>query len=120
MGAAVIEKHFTLRRSDGGVDSTFSLEPEEFAMLRVETERAWQGMGRITYGGTPAEEKSRAFRRSLYIARDMKAGETLDPQNLRIVRPGFGMPPKFYDLVLGRRLRADAKAGTPLQWDLLS
>jgi N-acetylneuraminate synthase len=120
MGAVLIEKHFTLRRADGGVDSTFSLEPEEFKTLRVESERAWQGMGRVTYGGTPAEEKSRAFRRSLYIAQDMKAGEVLDTQNLRIVRPGFGLPPKFYDLALGRRLRSGAKAGTPLNWDLLA
>ena len=119
MGAALIEKHFTLRRADGGVDSAFSLEPEEFQQLRTETERAWLGLGQVTYGGTAAEEKSRAFRRSLYIARDVKAGETLDNSNLRIVRPGFGLPPKFYDMLLGKRVSRDLSAGTPLSWDLL-
>lgn len=120
MGAVLIEKHFTLRRSDGGVDSTFSLEPEEFAMLRTESERAWQGMGRVLYGGTKAEEKSRQFRRSLYIARDVSAGEVLTPESLRIVRPGFGLPPKFYDTMLGKRVNRACKAGTPLTWDLLA
>lgn len=120
MGAVLIEKHFTLSRADGGVDSTFSMEPDEFKILRIESERAWQGLGCVTYGGTPAEEKSRAFRRSLYVAQDMKAGDVLDAQNLRIVRPGFGLPPKFYDLALGRRVRSDAPAGTPLSWDLLA
>lgn len=120
LGATVIEKHFTLRRTDGGVDSTFSLEPEEFRQLRTETERAWQGLGRITYGGTAAEEKSKLFRRTLYIAQDTKAGEVLTAANLRIVRPGFGLPPKHYDTVLGKRINRDAPAGTPLSWDLLA
>ncbi|HEY1103893.1 MAG TPA: pseudaminic acid synthase [Burkholderiaceae bacterium] len=120
LGATVIEKHFTLRRTDGGVDSTFSLEPEEFRQLRTETERAWQGLGRITYGGTAAEEKSKLFRRTLYIAQDIKAGEVLTAANLRIVRPGFGLPPKHYDTVLGKRINRDAPAGTPLSWDLLA
>lgn len=119
-GASLIEKHFTLRRSDGGVDSAFSLEPDEFATLRIESERAWQGIGTITYGGTQAEEKSRSFRRSLYIAQDMKSGDILAKDNLRVVRPGFGLPPKFYENVLGRRLNRDAPAGTPLSWELLS
>lgn len=119
MGAAMIEKHFTLRRSDGGVDSAFSLEPEEFRMLRIDTERAWQSLGRVAYGGTE-EEKSRVFRRTLYIARDMKAGEVLTPDNLRIVRPGFGLPPKYFDTMLGKRINRDAAMGTPLTWELLA
>jgi pseudaminic acid synthase len=119
-GASVIEKHFTLRRADGGVDSAFSLEPEEFRALRVESERAWQGLGSVTYGGTKAEEKSRVFRRTLYVARDMKAGERLTAENLRIVRPGYGLPPKYYDTLLGKRINRDAVAGTPVQWDLLA
>jgi pseudaminic acid synthase len=119
-GATVIEKHFTLRRADGGVDSAFSLEPEEFRQLRVETERAWQGLGRVTYGGTADEAKSRAFRRTLYIAKDMKAGEALTPTTLRIVRPGLGLPPKYYDTMLGKRINRDAPAGTPVSWDLLA
>lgn len=119
MGASVIEKHFTLRRADGGVDSAFSLEPQEFHMLRVESERAWQGLGTVTYGGTKAEEKSRMFRRSLYISADLRRGDVLTPANVRIVRPGFGLPPKFYDLVLGSRVNRDVTVGTPISWELL-
>jgi N-acetylneuraminate synthase len=116
LGATVVEKHFTLRRADGGVDSAFSLEPEEFALLRAESERAWQSLGKITYGGTAAEAKSRAFRRSLYVARAMRAGETLTSENCRIVRPGFGLEPKFYDIVIGKPVNTDIAAGTPLGW----
>jgi N-acetylneuraminate synthase len=116
----MIEKHFTLKRADGGVDSTFSLEPQEFALLRVESERAWQALGQVTYGGTPAEEKSKAFRRSLYISADLAAGETLTTRNVRAVRPGFGLPPKHLEEILGRRVNRDVEAGTPLSWDLLS
>lgn len=119
LGATVVEKHFTLRRADGGVDSTFSLEPEEFQVLRIETERAWLSLGRVVYGGTASEEKSRQFRRSVYVARDVKAGEALTVSNLRIVRPGFGLAPKFFDFALGRRVAVDISAGTPLSWDLL-
>jgi N-acetylneuraminate synthase len=117
LGAVLVEKHFTLRRADGGVDSAFSLEPEEFAQLRAETERAWLSLGRVTYGGTQAEEKSRAFRRSLYIARDVAEGEVLTRENLRIVRPGFGLPPKFHDVLLGKRVNRALAAGTPLAWE---
>lgn len=120
LGAVVVEKHFTLRRADGGVDSAFSLEPQEFAQLRVETERAWQSLGRVTYGGTAAEAKSRAFRRTLYVARDMAAGEAFTPETLRIVRPGFGLPPKYFETMLGKRINRDAVAGTPVSWDLLA
>lgn len=119
-GAVVIEKHFTLRRADGGVDSTFSLEPDEFRRLREETERAWLALGQVTYGGTAAEEKSRAFRRTLYVARDLKAGDTLTRESLRIVRPGFGLPPKHYDMLLGKRVSRDVQAGTPMSWELLA
>lgn len=119
LGAVLVEKHFTLRRSDGGVDSTFSLEPAEFRVLRDETERAWQALGRITYGGTAAEEGSRVFRRSLYIAKDMEEGEALTRENLRIVRPGYGLPPKFYGDLLGKRVKRPLTLGTPVSWDLL-
>lgn len=119
-GASIIEKHFTLRREDGGVDSAFSLEPHEFAQLRVETERAWQALGQIAYGGTDAEAKSRVFRRTLYIAKDMKAGQVLTKENLRIVRPGFGLPPKYFETMLGKRVNQDVTAGTPLAWGLLA
>jgi len=116
LGATVVEKHFTLSRADGGVDSAFSLEPAEFALLRSETERAWQSLGKITYGGTAAEEKSRAFRRSIYIARDLRRGELLTRENCRIVRPGYGLEPKYFDIVLGKPVNTDVKAATPLGW----
>jgi N-acetylneuraminate synthase len=119
-GATVVEKHFTLRRADGGVDSTFSLEPDEMKSLVVETERAWQSLGRVAYGTSKAEEKSLAFRRSIYVARDVLAGEVLTPENLRIVRPGYGLAPKFHDLLLGRRASRDLKAGTPATWDIVT
>jgi pseudaminic acid synthase len=120
LGATVIEKHFTLRRADGGVDSTFSMEPLELRQLREETERAWQAVGQVGYGPTQAEMKSLAFRRSLYIAQDMRAGETLTPENLRCVRPGFGLAPKHLESLLGQRIGRDAVAGTPMAWALLT
>lgn len=119
LGATVIEKHFTLARADGGVDSTFSMEPAEFAALRAETERAWQALGSVSYGPTEAEKPSLAFRRSLYIATDVQAGDVLTAVNLRCVRPGFGMEPRFMDRVMGMRVRRAVPAGTPLTWDLL-
>lgn len=120
LGATIIEKHFTLCRAEGGVDSTFSLEPEEMRNLVLETERAWQSLGRIIYGPTEKEKKSLAFRRSLYIAADMKAGDTFSAANLRAIRPGFGLAPKYYETLLGKKIRKDAQKGTPLSWDLLS
>jgi N-acetylneuraminate synthase len=120
LGATVIEKHFTLRRADGGVDSTFSMEPLELRQLREETERAWQAVGQVGYGPTVAEMKSLAFRRSLYIAQDMRAGEVLTPENLRCVRPGFGLAPKHMDSLMGQRIGRDAVAGTPMAWALLT
>ncbi len=119
LGAVLIEKHFTLSRSDGGVDSAFSLEPDELRSLVVETERAWQSMGRVHYGPTKKEKASLQFRRSLYIVKDVKAGEVLTEQNLRAIRPGLGLPPKHYDDVLGKKTNCDLKKGTPLSWDFL-
>ena len=119
-GATVVEKHFTLRRSDGGVDSTFSLEPHEFALLRSEADRAWQGLGEVRYGATDAEQKSKQFRRSLYVAVDLQPGDVLTRENVRAVRPGLGLPPKHIDELLGRRVNRAVEAGTPLAWDLLS
>ncbi len=119
LGATVIEKHFTLRRADGGVDSAFSMEPHEFAQLREETERAWQALGRISYGATRAEAGSLMFRRSLYVVQDLTAGQTLSRDNLRAIRPGFGLPPGFLDQLIGRPVRRDVKRGEPMAWDLL-
>lgn len=117
LGATVIEKHFTLRRADGGVDSAFSLEPEEMASLVVETERAWQSLGAVRYGPTEAEKKSLVFRRSIYVARDMAAGEVFTPENIRIVRPGSGLHPRNFDVVLGKKARKNLKLGEPLVWE---
>jgi pseudaminic acid synthase len=117
-GVCIIEKHFTLARSDGGVDSAFSMEPSEFLVMREECDRAWQAMGHVVYGGTKAEEASKQFRRSLYIAEDMAAGDILDHNNLRAVRPGFGLAPRFMDDLLGRQVARALDAGTPVDWSI--
>lgn len=117
LGASVIEKHFTLSRADGGVDSTFSLEPGELAMLVAETERAQQALGEIHWGGTAAEEKSKVFRRSLYVVKDIQAGETFTPDNVRAIRPGLGLAPKYLDRILGKSSRRNLAKGSPLTWD---
>jgi pseudaminic acid synthase len=119
LGATVIEKHFTLSRADGGVDSSFSLEPHEMKFLVTETERAWQSLGCVKYGPTDSEKKSLIFRRSLFIAEDMKTGDILTEKNVRCVRPGFGLPPKFLEEVLGRQVKINVSKGTPLQWGLI-
>jgi N-acetylneuraminate synthase len=119
LGATVVEKHFTLARADGGVDSTFSLEPAELALLRTETERAWQAMGGVVFGGTAAEKKSLAYRRSLYVVKDMQPGEAFTAENVRAIRPGMGMAPKYMETVLGMRAVKSIARGTPLDWALL-
>jgi pseudaminic acid synthase len=119
LGATVIEKHFTLCREDGGIDSAFSMEPEEMAQLVLETKRAWQSLGKITYEPGQSEAKSRIFRRSLYITRNMKAGDILTRENVRAIRPGHGLPPKYLDVVLGKKISRDVKMGTPLMWALV-
>jgi pseudaminic acid synthase len=119
LGAVAIEKHVTLRRADGGVDSAFSLEPEELAALVIESQRAVQATGGIAYGPTEAERKSLVYRRSLYIVRDLKAGDVLTAENVRAIRPGLGLPPGNLERVLGRRITRDAPRGTPVSWDLL-
>lgn len=119
LGASVVEKHFTLSRAEGGVDSAFSMEPQEMAQLVVETERAWQSLGRVSYGATAAEEKSRVFRRSIYASEDIAAGDLLSPCNVRIIRPGLGLPPKYFEQVIGKRAKQAIKRGTPISWDLI-
>jgi N-acetylneuraminate synthase len=118
-GATVVEKHFTLSREEGGVDSAFSLEPDELESLVIETERAWQALGEVRYGPTAAEERARTRRRSLYIAEDLEAGDVLTTTNLRRIRPGHGLAPKFIDVLLGRRVTRAVKKGTPATWDLI-
>ncbi|MBK8754220.1 MAG: pseudaminic acid synthase [Candidatus Competibacteraceae bacterium] len=119
LGATVIEKHFTLCRADGGVDCAFSLEPEEMQALVVESERAWQALGQVSYGATQAEKKSLLFRRSLYVVEDIAAGDILTKTNVRAIRPGLGLPPKHLEQVLGKRVKQDVKRGTALAWVLL-
>jgi len=118
-GATVIEKHFTVSRADGGVDSAFSMEPAEMAQLVVETERAWQALGRVSYGPTASEQNSLQYRRTLYVVKDLKMGEVLTRENLRAIRPGNGLPPKYLPVLLGRRVVKDVKMGTPMSWELL-
>ena len=120
LGATVIEKHFTLNRADGGVDSSFSMEPVEMTQLVVETERAWQSLGKVSYGATAAEQKSIQFRRSLYIVNDLKAGDVLTAKNVRAIRPGLGLPTKYLEQVLGKQVKHDVKRGTGLSWNLLA
>ena len=118
-GATVIEKHFTLRRADGGVDSAFSLEPEELKDLVIETGRAWESLGSITYGPGEGEKGSLAFRRSIYVSEDIEAGEIFTERNIRCVRPGLGLEPKYYDILIGKRANRCLKKGTPVSWDII-
>src|SRR5207249_156955 len=119
LGATVIEKHFTLRRSDGGVDSTFSLEPAELAQLVTETERAWQALGFVSYGPRTVELPSLRFRRSLYVTADLRPGDVLTAENLRAIRPGLGLPPKYLDVLIGKAVTRPVPRGTPMSWDLV-
>jgi N-acetylneuraminate synthase len=119
LGATVIEKHFTLARADGGVDSAFSLEPPELKSLVEESRRAWQALGRVEYGPSKQEADSMVFRRSLYVAQDMKAGDRFTPENLRAIRPGHGLSPRYYELLLGRSVGRDVKRGTAVTWELV-
>jgi len=114
LGATVLEKHFTLSRSAGGVDSAFSLEPAELSALVQESERAWQAIGSIRYGPSDAEKKNQTFRRSVYIAEDISEGSRFTERNLRIVRPGHGLPPHMLEIILGTVARKNYKKGEPL------
>ena len=119
LGATAIEKHFTLARADGGVDSAFSMEPEEMAQLVRECETVAQALGSISYEVQAQERKSLQFRRSLYIVEDMKKGDVITEKNMRSIRPGLGLSPKYYDIVLGKRMNRDVKSGTGLAWDMI-
>lgn len=119
LGATVIEKHFTLSRADGGVDSAFSLEPHEFKLLAEETERAWLSIGDIVYGATDMEKPSLKHRRSLYAAEHIRKGEPFTERNVRAIRPGLGLPPKYLDQILRKEAKQDISKGTPISWELL-
>jgi N-acetylneuraminate synthase len=120
LGATVLEKHFTLSRDDGGVDSDFSMEPLEMKQLVIEAERAFQSLGKVTYEITEKEKASLKFKRSLYFSKDLKQGDLITEDNLRVIRPGFGLAPKFYEFLLGKKVNIGIKKGTPACWGLIS
>lgn len=119
LGARVIEKHFTINRAHGGVDAAFSLEPHEFKMLVEETERAFLGLGKVSYGILEEERKSLTFKRSIYIIEDMKSGDIFNTNNIRIIRPGLGIAPSFFETILGKTINRDSRKGTALTFDLI-
>jgi pseudaminic acid synthase len=118
MGASIIEKHFTLDRSAGGPDDSFSLEPAELVALCKDSKTAWAALGKVDYQRKPSEQGNAQFRRSLYFVKDMKSGERVTPDSVRSVRPGFGLAPKYYEAVLGKRVNRDVTFGMPLSLDL--
>lgn len=120
LGATLIEKHFTISRSDKGVDSAFSMEPNEMKSLVIETERIWKALGEVNYGPTKEEKNSLKYRRSIYIVKDMQAGDLVTKDNVRVIRPGNGLAPKYYEQLLGKKVGKDIKAGTPVDWSLFS
>ena len=119
LGACVIEKHFTLDRNGGGADDSFSLEPADLVALCRDSKTAWQALGRVEYGLKSSEQGNAQFRRSLYFVRDMKAGDIIDETCIRSVRPGFGLPPKFYDDLIGKPVTRDITANTKTSWDCI-
>ena len=118
-GATVVEKHFTLNRSDGGIDSTFSLEPSEMRLLTIESERAWQSLGKVQYGPVGNETESLKYRRSLYAVEDIKKGEKFTSHNVKSIRPGFGLEPKFIEVILGKSAKINLKRGHPISWEVV-
>lgn len=117
LGAAIVEKHFTLDRSGGGPDDSFSLEPGDMAALCRESRIAWTALGKVDYGCKPSEEGNAKFRRSLYFVKDLHAGDVVTPDAVRSVRPGYGLAPKYLDGILGKRVRQDIRSGTPVSWE---
>lgn len=117
LGACVIEKHFVLDRTAGGVDAAFSLEPQEFKLLVEESKRAWEAIGEVKYGGSQAEEDSKQYRRSIYVSKSVKEGDIFGPDNLKIVRPAFGLPPKYWEEIQGLTASTNLEPGTALKWE---
>lgn len=116
VGARIIEKHFTLARADGGPDSAFSMEPHEFKQMVQDIRTVEKALGTVCYALTPKQQESKAFRRSLFVVKDMKAGEVFTEENVRSIRPGYGLPPKFLDNILGQKSTSAIAAGTPLNF----
>lgn len=119
LGARVVEKHFTLSRSDGGVDSAFSLEPTEMAQLVRECDTAVQALGHVSYRMQEQERKSLVYRRSLYVVKDMQAGDVLTSENMRSIRPGLGIAPKYYEILIGKKVKRNICRGTAVSWDIV-
>lgn len=119
LGAKVVEKHLTLRRADGGADAAFSMEPEEFKEMAENIRRIEKALGKVTYELTPKQKNTRKYSRSLFVAKDMKAGEVFTPENLRSVRPACGLHTMYYEEILGKRITRDARMGTPMSWKLV-
>jgi N-acetylneuraminate synthase len=120
LGACVIEKHFTISRKDKGPDSEFSLEPHELQRLCRDTFDAWSALGQLGFGRQKAEEASKCFRRSIYFVRDMKAGQKITEADIRRIRPGYGLPPKHFDELIGKTVRQEIQRGTAVQWGLIN
>lgn len=120
LGACVIEKHFTLSRNDKGPDSEFSIEPDELKRLCKDTFDAWSAIGKAGFERQKAEEGNKHFRRSIYFVSDMKSGEIITPSHIRRIRPGFGLPPKYYDQLIGKRVNRDVVRGTATSWELIN
>lgn len=116
LGATVIEKHFTLSRAEGGVDADFSLEPQELEALVIESKRAWQSLGKVSYSPGDKEAGSMQFRRSIYFVKALKAGETIGPEHVRCIRPGYGLPPKYLETIIGMKARSNIERGTPVHF----
>jgi N-acetylneuraminate synthase len=119
LGASIIEKHFTLSRQEPGPDSAFSLEPAEFRQMVNTVRTVEKALGAVRYGASGSEVKSRVFRRSLFVTQDVKAGEQFSDQNVRVIRPGYGLHSRHLPEILGRRAARDVQRGTPLTWDLV-
>lgn len=119
LGVRVIEKHFTLSRNDGGVDASFSMEPQEMKQLATECYTAFEALGEITYSGTKDEQKSKQFKRSIFACKDIKKGEAITSDNIKIVRPGNGLKPKFFDHIIGKKAAKSIPFATPINWDLI-
>ena len=119
-GATIIEKHFTLDRRDGGVDSTFSIEPKELKLLVDESRRAHLALGKVFFGHTDSETSSKTGRRSIYVTNNVKTGDVLTKENIRVIRPNQGLEPKYYPMLLGRRMAISAVKGTPLSWEMVN
>jgi pseudaminic acid synthase len=114
LGATIIEKHLTLDRQDGGVDSAFSTSPEEFKNLVIESNRAWESRGKVTFGPTKRERESIIFRRSIFFVRDLAAGSIISDQDVKVLRPGIGLAPKFWNEVVGKKVTHDVSRGQPV------